>query len=745
MADSGNLMGRLTDMPINGMNREIADAQIMYDRNLNTSIKARSYSEYQQYRSDNARTMVDDAGNRWRYFVEDSGLISVLDCRVAEPILRIPKEIEGLPVRWLDPDSFKENPVLEEIECHDGIERIGAAAFRRNPNLRKVIFPRNCDAYELTWLRDCPRLEYVALPGALRKLTSAVVDTPSLCTLVVGPDACEVEPGMFEKSTLRRIEVDVQNPHLRSDGVALYSANGEKLIALAVQVSNYEVHEGTREICAKALGTFPCLSEVVLPESVEVIGDYAFSRAGISVFRAPKNLKQVGGHAFYNCHSLEVIELNDGLLSLGESVFCGTAIKRLMIPASIEEMSGKLADDGALSYAGKERTFELAEGARHFLLDEWGGLYRRDEDGLVFARLMDSTLEEYELLSETRVVAERACYRHLHIKRLVFPQGLEEIREAAFRGCEKLAEAILPSSMLRVDKEAFLDTSITSVYIGKNLTRVGDRAFVTMGAHRGTRRSINDLTVEEGNERFYAVPGLLIERLPKGKQRVVLGVNGATCIKIPPEVTTVAAYALHGARRIREFWISDRITDVEVCGLAIKCSVGLLHIDLVKPIEGHDFIELRFPDNERAAQAVGLAFSSANFVDVEHIIGHYDDTILNLQGSGNKRSLMETYVMATRALERLKDPIYLTPTNKSLYEKFFTLGLMDSSMAIARHDDRRAFDDLIDLGFITKDNISDIIDEVSVLQDAATTGYLLDKKHELVAQSGGSFMDDFEL
>ena len=47
---------------------------------------------------------------------------------------------------------------------------------------------------------------------------------------------------------------------------------------------------------------------------------------------------------------------------------------------------------------------------------------------------------------------------------------------------------------------------------------------------------------------------------------------------------------------------------------------------------------------------------------------------------------------------------------------------------IARHDDRLAIDDLLELGFLTQDTIDGVIEDVSSIRDAAMTGHLLEVK-----------------
>ena len=61
-----------------------------------------------------------------------------------------------------------------------------------------------------------------------------------------------------------------------------------------------------KEICVNMHSAFtsPSLTRVILPNSVEVIGDYTFTNSGITEFHVPDNLRTVGVLAFNYCNSL---------------------------------------------------------------------------------------------------------------------------------------------------------------------------------------------------------------------------------------------------------------------------------------------------------------------------------------------------------------------------------------------------------------------------------------------------------
>lgn len=79
------------------------------------------------------------------------------------------------------------------------------------------------------------------------------------------------------------------------------------------------------------------ITDLVIPESVTSIGDYAF--AGCRSFRSvkiPDSVTRIGVYAFYKCNNLSSITLPDGLTSIQDAVFFGcTRLSSITIPKSV--------------------------------------------------------------------------------------------------------------------------------------------------------------------------------------------------------------------------------------------------------------------------------------------------------------------------------------------------------------------------------------------------------------------------
>ncbi len=687
------------------------------------------------------RRWLDESGTTWSYVIVLDTYVRITGCATAEQKLVIPMVIEDKPVLELAVDACSYLDTVREVICADTIEKIDSCAFRLCTNLERIKFPLNVSTYDSSWLRGCVELRKIELPGKLERVYSNIFDIGELRYLKLGRSVESFNPGMFKKSCLERIEVDEANPHLTTDGRAVYAQDGAAIRVLAVPCESYTVAAGCQIVEVKAFANHEELRVVDLPSSITTIEDHAFAYSGIERFDAPAALKTIGSHAFFRCRNLSDLTLNDGIASIGDDAFNGTGLTRVDVPASLEMLGKNVAADTQLSFSGEDASFVIASGGV-LEIDDDGGLYRNTEQGKHFVRMLNDSIEEYRLADGIIEIEPQAFASHTKIRRAFLPEGLLRIGEAAFRDCNALARADFPSTLQEVGKEAFLDTSIEYVFIPRTVTKIGESALVTHGAHNGDcAPSLHKIEVEEGNELFFSAPGLLCARRENSGSHVVVYADGTESVRIPDEVTVIDSYAFGGARHLRELFLSTRIHYVGMRGLSLNCIVEHLHIDLVEPIEGHEYFDLYFPDAARTAHEIQLAFNLSGSVDPRMIFKHYDSAIVNMHEFDKKSRDREfdLYGQAKLALSRLSDPVLMTSTNRIMLTQVLTDNLESVCEACARHDDREAIDDLLDLGLLNKDDLLDVIDNVGKLQDAAMTGYLLEIKRRFFRQSAIDF------
>ena len=100
---------------------------------------------------------------------------------------------------------------------------------------------------------------------------------------------------------------------------------------------------------------------------------------------------------------------------------------------------------------------------------------------------------------------------------------------------------------------------------------------------------------------------------------------------------------------------------------------------------------------------------------------------------------LDIYEQSTRIVERMLDPVYMTPVHRAMCDRMLRDEIEDVCVALAKHDDRRTVDALVELGYLNADNLYCVIDRVGAVQDAAMTNYLLEIKRERFGQRAIDF------
>ncbi|MBR1692926.1 MAG: leucine-rich repeat domain-containing protein [Lachnospiraceae bacterium] len=162
------------------------------------------------------------------------------------------------------------------------------------------------------------------------------------------------------------------------------------------------------------LGGCVCLREIEIPDSVEVIANYAFENCRkLKTVKLPGNLKKIGAFAFDGCSSLEVTKLPNGVEEIGDCAFAGCkSIRSMKLPSTLEKL-----------------------GAEAFL---------------------DCT----------------------NLKEINIPAGVTTIGESMFCGCEKLKKIKLPNHVTEIGEDAFADTAITEITIPATVKEIDGYAFL---------------------------------------------------------------------------------------------------------------------------------------------------------------------------------------------------------------------------------------------------------------------------
>ena len=196
----------------------------------------------------------------------------------------------------------------------------------------------------------------------------------------------------------------------RIDGL-LYAGN--ILLDANVDSGKVTVREGTVAICEYAF-EYCGMTEVVIPDSVTVIPEYAFAYAQkLEKVVLPDTITEIGNYAFSECYALGEITLPQGLVKIGDGAFSRCkSLADIIIPEGVSEVGESLFND---------------------------------------------------------------CKT---LKKAVLPNGIKELSQNMFWGCSSLEEVIIPDSVEKISYGAFREcTSLTEFIIPDGIVYVGNAVF----------------------------------------------------------------------------------------------------------------------------------------------------------------------------------------------------------------------------------------------------------------------------
>lgn len=197
------------------------------------------------------------------------------------------------------------------------------------------------------------------------------------------------------------------------------------------------------KICGQAFGRCGFISELIIPDKCEYIGNYAFSSSNnfYGSLRLPESLKYLGNNAFFSCSNLTgTLEIPQGVSKIEIATFCGCGFDgNLILHDGITEIAeqafqrthfrGVLVLPKNLTTIGNE-AFEgnsfSGELKFHESLVNIG-------DG-AFARCYNIT-GTLEFGPEVRSVGASAFSNCNSIEKIVLPDGLDAIGNRTFSNC----------------------------------------------------------------------------------------------------------------------------------------------------------------------------------------------------------------------------------------------------------------------------------------------------------------------
>ena len=231
------------------------------------------------------------------------------------------------------------------------------------------------------------------------------------------------------------------------------------------------------------------LESIEIPNSVESIGNFAFEDCtSLENIELSNSVESIGYGAFEGCTSLKTVKFEEGsvLESIGECAFYDcTSIESIVIPNSVTSIGGRafagcsslesiVIPNSVTSIGG--RAFAFCSSLESIEIPS--SVTSIGEYAFEYC----TSLERIEIPNSVTSIGSQAFYYCSSLKTVTFEEGsvLESIGNYAFYNCTSIESIVIPNSVESIGYDAFRDcSSLKTVTFeeGSVLESIGNYAF----------------------------------------------------------------------------------------------------------------------------------------------------------------------------------------------------------------------------------------------------------------------------
>ena len=220
-------------------------------------------------------------------------------------IVRVPAEIDGMPVRKIGDEAFATGYFKKFYDVYHRAS--DAALFNRSTSVEEVYLPDTVIEIGRHAFARCDDLVYIELPDSITTIGESAF---GWC------------------NNLEEIKLPA---NLTSLGTAVFID--------CFNLKSIEIPNGVTEISNSMFSGCRNLSSITLPDSITSVGIRSFYECEkLESISFPDGLTSIGEYAFYGCTGLSAVNLGNNLTSIQSSTFHHSNIERIVIPATVESI-----------------------------------------------------------------------------------------------------------------------------------------------------------------------------------------------------------------------------------------------------------------------------------------------------------------------------------------------------------------------------------------------------------------------
>ncbi len=240
-------------------------------------------------------------------------------------------------------DAFSGCSSLNSVDLPDNLIWLGNYAFLMCSALTEIHIPQGITELPFGLFDNCSALTSVTLPNSLQKVGAyAFAGCISLTQISIPTATTEIDSSAFLRCTaIQSFEVAPNNAkYVSQDGVLFNKEKTELVFYPAGRFDTaYTVPNGTTHIGDNAFYYAEHLENVVFPNSVTDIGEYAFHSSALKTLTLPRSVENIGYFAFSCCASLTDISILNRSVNFADGAFSAcSSLKAMTIPDRVTSL-----------------------------------------------------------------------------------------------------------------------------------------------------------------------------------------------------------------------------------------------------------------------------------------------------------------------------------------------------------------------------------------------------------------------
>ena len=354
----------------------------------------------------------------YTYAILENGSAEIIRYSGKNDAVIIPSALDGYPVSAIGEAAFEGCSYVTSVVIPDGVKTIGDDAFLGCRGLISVTIPDSTETIGTASFTGCAELTSVTVPNGVR---------------IIGRDA------FFGCKGLTSITIPDSTEEI-----------GNSAFAGCTGLTSITIPDNVKTLGEFVFHSCTGLTSVTLSDSCAAIPDFAFSECkSLTSMILPQSVRTIGTRAFWGCASLTSLIVPEGVVSIGQEAFgdCESLVS-VTIPDSVTSV-------GASPFTSSSALQEAMISSDHPYLEL--------QDNVLFSK------------SDQRLIC---CLPAFSEEAYTIPEGILEIGERAFWGCEIMTSVTIPATVTTIGDEAFgYCSELHSVRIPANVTTIGENAF----------------------------------------------------------------------------------------------------------------------------------------------------------------------------------------------------------------------------------------------------------------------------